>query len=76
MSPLPEGYKCHCNQPIMKKEMGEDSGLCARCNGVLDENLYEMRLRQYQPGMGEYETVDQFLRENDPNYEVVANKAF
>ena len=73
MMPLHPSYVCNCAVPVPKTVPSpttfqpEDSGLCEACNGVYDENLYEMMIRQYQPGY-DYATLHDFLKEVDPNY--------
>ena len=71
MSTLHTSYQCHCTVPVPKMHLNEDTGLCQACNGVYDESLYEMRLRQHTSDFV-YEDLDSFLKEIDPNYAALA----
>jgi hypothetical protein len=61
-------YVCECRVPRPLIHKGEDTGLCAACNGVYDEQLYEMRCRQHIPNFN-FDTVEDYLRDKDPQYQ-------
>jgi hypothetical protein len=48
--------------------LGEDTGLCAACNGVYDERLYEMRCRQHVPNFT-FDDLEDYLASKDPSYQ-------
>lgn len=60
-------YLCQCQAPRPRIELGEDSGLCAVCNLIYDERLYEMRLAQHEVNW-HYESIDAYLRVVSPHY--------
>jgi hypothetical protein len=63
-----QNFVCNCRAPRPLIHKGEDTGLCAVCNGVYDEQLFEMRLRQHVSGYT-YDTVEDYLRDKDPQYQ-------
>ena len=67
-------YQCKCQTPREQVHQAESTGLCDICNLVYDEALYEMRLRQYVPGLpeGDLHTI---LIKIDPNYRAAAAAA-
>ena len=60
-------YMCHCPVPTPKKKDGEDTGICAVCNCLIDEDLYERRLRQHTSGW-HYASVHDYLMDVDLRY--------
>lgn len=72
MSALHPSYQCQCQVPVPQTHLGEETGLCRACNGVYDEQLYELRLRQHTAGFV-YEDLDEFLIAVDPGYRALVS---
>ena len=72
MGAIHPDYLCHCQVPRMQVHGGEETGLCDICNGVYDERLYEMRLRQHVAGI-EGETLSEILANLDPTYRALVS---
>jgi len=69
--PVHPSYCCDCRYSSPLIHLGQDTGLCAVCSGVYDEQLYYMRLREHIPNFT-YETVDEYLRAVDRHYALTA----
>lgn len=68
-----DAYQCHCETPKPLLKYGQESGICESCGGLYDENLYEMRCRQYESGW-HYDTVHDYLMAVDPNYRALSGR--
>lgn len=64
--PLHPNYKCQCEIATPRIVDGEDSGLCAGCDRIYDERLYEARLRQHVQGLREGAELDEILQTVNP----------
>ncbi len=74
MSSLHPDYQCKCSVPHplhheSRNGEDQDTGLCVACNGVYDERLYEMRIRENVHELPAFETLDELLRKIDPRYQ-------
>lgn len=55
-------FVCNCQVSNPLIHLGEDTGLCAACNGIYDERLYEMRLHQHVANFT-WSSVEEYLDE-------------
>ena len=72
MPALHPSRQCACQVTVPLVYRGEDTGLCAACDMVYDESLYERRLRQHVSGYT-YESLSDFLAANDPEYRALVS---